>query len=82
MVRLKADPNVGGVSYDGQEYPMVKGCIEVPDEAAKVLLALGCGLPWPPGSRPRKRPRGATASLTRKRLPPKAKSRGGFQPPM
>jgi len=43
MVRLKADPNVGGVSYDGQEYPLVKGCIEVPDEAAKVLLALGCG---------------------------------------
>jgi len=43
MVRLKADPNVGGVSYDGQEYPLVKGCIEVPDEAAKELLALGWG---------------------------------------
>ena len=28
MVRLKADPNVGGVSYGGQEYPLVKGCVK------------------------------------------------------
>jgi len=38
MVRLKADPGVGGVSYGGQEYPLVKGCLEVPEEAAKELL--------------------------------------------
>jgi hypothetical protein len=43
MVRLKADPNAGGVSYNGQEYPMVKGCVEVPDEAAEELLGFGWG---------------------------------------
>lgn len=43
MVRLKADPNVGGVSYGGQEYPLVKGCLEVPEEAARELLGFGWG---------------------------------------
>ncbi len=43
MVRLKGDPNVGGVSYDGKEYPLVKGCVEVPEEAASVLLGRGWG---------------------------------------
>ncbi len=43
MVRLKADPNAGGVSYNGQEYPVVKGCVEVPDEAAEELLGFGWG---------------------------------------
>lgn len=43
MIRLKADPNCGGVSYGGQEYPLVKGCVEVPEEAAKELLSFGWG---------------------------------------
>ena len=43
MVRLKADPNVGAVGYGGQEYPVVKGCVEVPEEAAKELLGFGWG---------------------------------------
>jgi hypothetical protein len=43
MVRLKADPNAGGVSYKGKEYPVVKGFIEVPDEAAGELLGFGWG---------------------------------------
>ncbi len=43
MVRLKADPNVGGVSYGGQEYPLAKGCVEVPEEAARELLGFGWG---------------------------------------
>ncbi|MGD0826557.1 MAG: hypothetical protein ABSA09_00515 [Desulfobaccales bacterium] len=43
MVRLKADSNVGGVSYGGQEYPLVKGCVVVPEEAAKELLGFGWG---------------------------------------
>jgi hypothetical protein len=43
MVRLKADPNAGGVSYNGKEYPVVKGCVEVPDEAAQELLGFGWG---------------------------------------
>jgi len=43
MVRLKADSNVGGVSYGGQEYPLVKGCVVVPEEAAKELLSFGWG---------------------------------------
>ncbi len=40
MVRLKADPTVGGASYGGQEYPLARGCIVVPEEAVKEL---GCG---------------------------------------
>ncbi|MGO9622364.1 MAG: hypothetical protein ACLPT6_13290 [Desulfobaccales bacterium] len=43
MVRLKADPDAGGVSYNGKEYPLVKGCVEVPDEAAQELLGEGWG---------------------------------------
>ncbi|MFZ0051850.1 MAG: hypothetical protein WAK96_08725 [Desulfobaccales bacterium] len=43
MVRLKAAPNMGGVSYGGQEYPLVEGCLEVPEEAAQELLGFGWG---------------------------------------
>ena len=43
MVRLKGDPDVGGVSYNGKEYPAVRGCVEVPEEAALALLGRGWG---------------------------------------
>jgi hypothetical protein len=48
MVRLKADPAVGGVSYKGQEYPVAKGCVEVPEEAANELLGVGWGFTLAP----------------------------------
>jgi len=43
MLRLKADPNVGGVFYGGKEYPRVKGFVTVPEEAAQELLGFGWG---------------------------------------
>ena len=81
MVRLKADPGVGGVSYQGQEYPLVKGCVEIPEEAANELLGFGWGFTLAPkqpapeqeatqadkSSRPRR-------PCRKKRRQPKAKS--------
>ncbi|MGA8573986.1 MAG: hypothetical protein WBQ36_04470 [Desulfobaccales bacterium] len=48
MVRLKADSGVGGVSYKGQEYPVVRGCVEIPEEAANELLGFGWGFTLAP----------------------------------
>jgi hypothetical protein len=39
-MKLKAPEGCGAVSFDGQNYPVVNGVVEVPDEA-KVLLAPG-----------------------------------------
>ncbi|MGB7913231.1 MAG: hypothetical protein WCF59_13530 [Desulfobaccales bacterium] len=43
MVRLKVDPNVGGVGYGGKEYPIVNGFVTVPEEVAQDLLSFGWG---------------------------------------
>jgi hypothetical protein len=39
-MKLKVPQGVGAVSFDGQSYPVVKGCVELPD-AATVFLDLG-----------------------------------------
>ena len=41
-MKLKAPKGCGGVSFEGQEYPVVKGVVEVPDEA-QVFLEPGYG---------------------------------------
>jgi hypothetical protein len=40
---LKAPTGCGSVSFGGQEYPVVEGLVEVPAEAAAVLLEPGWG---------------------------------------
>ncbi|MBM4301645.1 MAG: hypothetical protein FJ121_08960 [Deltaproteobacteria bacterium] len=41
-MKLKAPKGCGNVSFQGQEYPVVKGVVEVPDEA-QVFLEPGYG---------------------------------------
>jgi hypothetical protein len=41
-MKLKAPKGCGAVSFEGQEYPVVKGAVEVPDEAT-VFLEEGYG---------------------------------------
>jgi|WetSurMetagenome_2_1015567.scaffolds.fasta_scaffold99635_2 hypothetical protein len=36
-MKLKVPKGCGAVSFDGQEYPAVKGVVEVPDEAQEFL---------------------------------------------
>lgn len=36
-MKLKAPEGCGGVSFDGREYPVVKGVVEVPDAAVEFL---------------------------------------------
>jgi hypothetical protein len=41
-MKLKAPKGVGAVSFEGQSYPVIKGMVEVPDEAV-VFLEPGYG---------------------------------------
>lgn len=41
-MKLKAPKGCGGVSFEGQEYPAVKGVVKVPDEAV-IFLEPGYG---------------------------------------
>jgi hypothetical protein len=41
-MKLKAPKGCGAVSFDGQEYPVVKGVVELPDQA-QVFLEPGYG---------------------------------------
>lgn len=41
MVKLKGSKDAASVSFDGKEYPVKKGVVEVPDEAAEALAAHG-----------------------------------------
>lgn len=41
-MKLKAPKGCGGVSFEGQEYPVVKGVVEVPN-VAQVFLEPGYG---------------------------------------
>jgi len=50
-MKLKAPKGCGGVSFDGQEYPVVKGVVEVPDEAI-VFLEPGYGFTLIAGPEP------------------------------
>jgi hypothetical protein len=74
MVRLKADPDAGGVSYGGQEYPLVRGCVEVPEEAALVLLGCGWGFTLA-GGKPDTQPAPAASPGNGEPAAPKGKSK-------
>ncbi len=52
MVKLKVDPNVGGVGYGGKEYPIVNGFVTVPEKVAQDLLSFGWGFTLSAASAP------------------------------
>jgi len=58
-MKLKAPKGCGSVSFGGQEYPVVDGVVEVPDEAS-VLLEPGWGFTLAPVDPP-KTPKGPQA---------------------
>ncbi|MGA7579638.1 MAG: hypothetical protein ACLQUW_11535 [Desulfobaccales bacterium] len=52
MVKLKVDPNVGGVGYGGKEYPIINGLVTVPEKVAQDLLSFGWGFTLSAASAP------------------------------
>jgi hypothetical protein len=54
-MKLKAPKGCGSVSFEAQEYPVVKGVVEVPD-AAQVFLEPGYGFTLIAGPEPEAEP--------------------------
>ena len=55
-MKLKAPEGCGGVSFDGREYPVVEGYVEVPDEAAAELTQPGWGFTPAPEKSEKEKP--------------------------